>query len=175
LAHVLKTFIVLLSILMDGTETMLLSRSDCMPEVSQEDFDLLANYPKLGTVEAISGTLAGFQQMARTNTVNEAAKICGFKPQVLDKLSGGLELSVKDNNAFVKTKDGEVALGTYAESEWKDFMPSLKAEVQTQQQQVAFIPQPVKGIDSKPTGVKLVKNYITRTYGQQQSTVNGGN
>lgn len=147
-----------------------------MPEITQEELDLLENYKKLGTVDAINGTLAGFQQMTRTQTVNEAARLAGFKPQVLDKLSGGLELSVKDNNAFVRTKDGEVALSQYAESEWKDFMPSLKAEVQTQpQQQVAFIPQPVKGIDSKPTSLKLAKSYITRTYGQPQSTVNGGN
>ncbi len=142
-----------------------------MPEITQEEFDMLEKYKQLGTVEKVSGTLAGFQQMARSQTVNEAARICGFKPQVLDKLSSGLEIGIKDNTAFVKAQDGtEISLSDFAEAEWKDFMPSLKAEPAQTQQFVAYVPQPAKGMESKPTGVKLVKSYIARTYGQQ--TVN---
>ena len=145
-----------------------------MPEITQEEFDLLERYKQLGTVEQVSGSLAGLQRMMHTQVINEAAKACGFKPQVLAKLSGGLDIAIKDNKPFVRAKDGtETELGTYAESEWKDFMPSLKegtvANVQSVQT-MPFVPQPMKSIESKPNSLKLAKAYITRTYGQQ--TVN---
>lgn len=146
-----------------------------MPEITQEEFELFQNYKKIGTLEEIGGTLAGFQQIARSHTINEAARISGFKPQVLERLSHGLDISVKNDKAFVKAKDGtETSLSEFADNEWKDFIPSLKAETQQQHQTVAFVPQPAKGIESKPTSLKLARSYITRTYGQT-STVNGGN
>lgn len=144
-----------------------------MPEISQEELELLERYKQLGTVDQVSGSLAGLQQMMHNQTINEAAKACGFKPQVLAKLSGGLDIAIKDNKPFVKAKDGtEVELSKYAEAEWGDFLPSLKAEPAAQTQQfMPFVPQPAKGVETKPTSVKLAKAYITRTYGQQ-STVN---
>jgi len=79
----------------------------------------------------LSGKVSRFERAAVISAVAEAS---GFNAKVLGTLAGDLEFEVADETvkgkpikvAYVKEGDKKTALDKYAESNWGDFLPSLK-------------------------------------------------
>lgn len=96
-----------------------------MPEISQEELELLKRYKSLGTVEELSTK----EQEA---SVGAAAQAAGYKKTVLERLLRTLPdecfLVASENGAAIQTPEGEVELTKFAETEWAEFLPSLKNE-----------------------------------------------
>lgn len=71
----------------------------------------------------------------RAETIRTAAEVVKFKPTVLSTLVQDLAITISDPDArgartvTVKDGDKDVPLPQYAEQKWKDFLPSLKADV----------------------------------------------
>lgn len=114
-------------------------------------------YQQLGAPDALTTQLqqaqAAAQQLAglqRQELIRAVADAAGYKASVLGQLPGSADLAFEvreatvdgkvTKTAFVKPKDGaEVALSTYAQQHWTDFLPSLTAQ---QQQQAPGTPFP---------------------------------
>ena len=130
-----------------------------MPEITQEELDLLNKYKELGEPEAITNQLAEGQSLARKVSATEASFACGYKLSVLEKLTEGLDLQIKDDQAFI----GDVPIEEYANEHWQDFLPALKNE--DNKKKVAFIPQSkAKTTPASPFGKSFASDYIKRTY-----------
>lgn len=79
----------------------------------------------------LSGKVTRFERAAVISAVSEAS---GFNAKVLGTLAGDLEFEVADETvkgkaikvAYVKDGDKKTPLDKYAESNWGDFLPSLK-------------------------------------------------
>jgi hypothetical protein len=131
-----------------------------MPEISQEELDKLNKYKELGEPEEISSSLSELQQASRQNVINEAASLSGFKPTVLSRLASDVEITVADGKAMVGDKD----LETYAEENWEDFLPSLKAEQAQPKIGMPFVKQPTKQVREVNNTKAVVSNVLKRTY-----------
>jgi hypothetical protein len=99
-----------------------------MPEITQEEFDLLESYKKLGEPEHIVDAISERNTIKRQGAIAIAAQLYSYKPTVLDKLAKDLEISVKEDAAYVVIDGAETKLDDYANENWSDFIPSLKAE-----------------------------------------------
>jgi hypothetical protein len=113
--------------------------------LSREQAAQWTAYQQLGAPDALQSTVQQAQQsqqelagLKRQGAVQAAAAAAGFKPGVLAQLPGAdaLEFIVKEVEAngtkapaaFVKGQDGaEVALASYAQQHWADFLPALAA------------------------------------------------
>jgi hypothetical protein len=130
-----------------------------MPEITQEELDLLNKYKGLGEPEAIESQLAEGQTLARKVSATEASFACGYKLSVLEKLTEGLDLQIKDDHAFI----GDVPIEDYANENWQDFLPALRSE--DGKKKVAFIPQNrATEKAASPFGKSFASDYIKRTY-----------
>lgn len=126
--------------------------------VPQAEADKLKAYQSLGTPEELgtklkdgSAALEAVATNAREKVRDQVATIHKFKPAVLDRLSkqDGITLAVKTVKDAAgkditqtlaiykddKGKDVETVLGDYVDKHWKEFLPSLREDGSTQQQQ----------------------------------------
>lgn len=136
-----------------------------MPEITQEELDLFNKYKELGDVDAVTSELSAKQQMERTNVINEVAQLSGYKPNVLAQLGQELTFEVKEGKAYV----GDKTVEEYAQENWADFLPSLKAE--EQKNGVSFVKQPTKPLENKSNISTPVISYLKNIYGNQKETV----
>ena len=129
-----------------------------MPEITQEELELLNKYKELGEPEAITTALSERDNLFRQATVGEASIASGYKLSVLEKLTNGLELTMKDGQAFV----GEQPIEEYANENWQDFLPALKSE--EDKKTVKFVSQNKSAV--KPTNQfkGVASRYIKNTY-----------
>ncbi len=129
-----------------------------MPEITQEELDLLNKYKELGEPDAIVEAMSERDNLFRQATVGEAAFASGYKLSVLEKLTNGLELTMKDGQAFV----GEQPIEEYANENWQDFLPALKSE--DDKKTVKFVTQSKAVV--KPTNQykNMASRYIKNTY-----------
>ncbi len=134
-----------------------------MPEITQEELDLLTRYKTLGTPEEITGEIEEKQQMARTSLLVEAASASGYKFSVLERLTDGLDLKMQDGKAFV----GDKPIEDYANENWQDFLPSLKQE--EGDKKVKFVQQ--SRAVTKPANQfkNIASDYIKSTYAAKAS------
>jgi hypothetical protein len=110
-----------------------------------DDAAAWASYRQFGQPDEIKAGLADRDKYRgeaegyrKAESIRSAAELTGFRPSVLAKLAADLALVVKDETG----KDGKPAkvvhvqgegdqstpLTAYAEREWADFLPSLRAE-----------------------------------------------
>lgn len=136
-----------------------------MPEITQEELDLFNKYKELGDVEAVSAELSAKQTLERENTVNEVAKLTGYKSSVLSKLASDIEFEVKEGKAYV----GDKTVEEYAEENWADFIPALKEEEKSNG--INFVRQATKPTETKKTVSVNVTPYLKSIYGNQKETV----
>ncbi len=128
-----------------------------MPEITQEELDLLNKYKEIGEPETITDMLANGQSLARAATVGEVAIATGYKWSVLETLTNGLDLKMKDGQGFV----GDVPIEDYANEHWQDFLPALKSE---DKKKVAFISQHKSVTKPASQFGNFAADYIKRTY-----------
>lgn len=140
-----------------------------MPDITDKDLELFNKYKELGSPEDISTSLGEHQTMVRNKAIAEVSEIAGFKPSVLEKLGKDVEFFVKDKEAFVKHEGKDVKLVDYANDNWKEFLPSLKAESETRTTGIVrpFVKQSAEQREttSKSVGSKLANSYILQQYG----------
>ena len=98
-----------------------------MPEITEQELEMLKEYQKMGTPQDIDKALGEGDQIKRTHAISEASNLHGFKPNVLSKLAKDVEIFIDGDKAYVKHDGQETLLQDYAEQEWADFLPSLKA------------------------------------------------
>lgn len=135
-----------------------------MPEITDDEMALFESYKELGKIEDITSALEEGETNRRSQIEAEVASTMGWKPSVLKKLASGIELFMKKDKPFVKDGDKETPLEEYADENWEDFLPSLKAA--GEKQTVPFVRQPTKEKEAeKNQGAKLVNAHIQRTYG----------
>jgi hypothetical protein len=134
-----------------------------MPEITQEELDLLTRYKELGTPDEITGEIEEKQQMAHTTMVVEAAAASGFKFSVLDRLTQGLDLKMQDGKAFI----GDKPIEDYANENWQDFLPSLKQE--EGDKKVKFVSQSRAATKPANQFKNVAVNYIKNTYAAKAS------
>lgn len=112
-----------------------------------DDATRWAAYRQLGEPTALAtlrdehATLSGeVATHRREKLVGEAATLSGYKPAVLSRLAGDLALEIRDvtengkttrRAVVVEADDRATPLSDYAEREWKDFLPALKAPAAT--------------------------------------------
>lgn len=137
-----------------------------MPEITEQEFEIFKEYQDLGTPTEISDAIGELSSVKRTNAINDAARLNGYKTKVLDKLAKDVEIYVDGEKAYAKKDGEEMPLADFAEQEWGDFLSSLK-EDQQDKSQVAYIPQSARERESgtKNVGKKMANNYITQKYG----------
>jgi hypothetical protein len=137
-----------------------------MPEITQEDFELLEAYKKLGDPEDLAEAVGERDSIKRTGAVQMAAQLLGYKPSVLDRLAAGMEISVRDEKAFIKDGDTEKELSDYADENWKEFLPSLKAEESSSKPKgVSYVPQSATGRSASKNTKKGTTDFIKQKYG----------
>jgi len=129
-----------------------------MPEITQEELDLLNQYKGLGTPEEITGEMEEKQQLAHTSLVVDAASAYGFKFSVLERLVNGLDLKMVDGKAFI----GDKPIEDYANENWQDFLPSLKREEDNKR--IKFVQQSRAVDQPKPQFKDVASRYIKSTY-----------
>jgi len=134
-----------------------------MPEITQEELDLLTRYKELGTVEELNGELEEKQQMARTTLLVDAAQASGYKYSVLERLTNGLELSMNEGKAFI----GDKPIEEYANENWQDFLPSLTRE--ETDKKVKFVSQSKAATKPVNQSKNVVSRYIKNTYAAKAS------
>jgi len=95
-----------------------------MPEITQEEFDMLEAYKQLGSIDELSSKQFD-------TVITTAAESSGFKKTVLERLLKTLpseyNLVSSEDGVAMSTPDGDIDLKEFAEKEWAEFMPSLKA------------------------------------------------
>jgi hypothetical protein len=154
--------------------------------------DALAAYKAIGDLEALKKSLADAQQaqtqlagLQRQGLLREVAEAAGYKASVLGQLPGAADLAFevreveadgkKTKAAFVKPKDGaEVALTTYAQQHWGDFLPALAAAQQQggQQQQQQGTPYPGQGSGGGQPPADPVAAFAQRAQQQRDAAPN---
>ncbi len=106
----------------------------------------------------MTGELEEKQQLAHTTMVVDASSASGYKFSVLERLTNGLELNMKDGKAFI----GDKPIEEYANENWQDFLPSLKRE--ETDNKVKFVSQS-KAVKRPTNQFKSgVSRYIKNTY-----------
>jgi len=137
-----------------------------MPEISEQDLELLETYKKIGAPDSIAEVLDERDKMKRTNTITFAADLLGYKANVLEKLAKDNDIIVQDSKAYIRDGEEEVELSKYAEEKWGDFLPSLKAEQPRTTESISYIPQTSVSREAKgKNGKKAAVNYIMQKYG----------
>lgn len=131
-----------------------------MPEITQEELDLFNTYKNIGEPEQIAEQLNEKVSLERENTLKEVASLSGYKPNVLAKLSEGLDVKVEDGVAYV----GDVAIQEYATENWSDFIPSLTEDASPKG--VNFVRQPNKASDGKRS-LANASTFMKNVYGQK--------
>lgn len=143
-----------------------------MPEITQEELELFNKYRALGTLESVTSSLVAAQEAE----LEAVATRAGFKPKTFRKLFQSLPEGysiVRDDlgNESVKTPKGEMSLQKFAESEWEEFLPSLKVE-ETEDKSAAapkvtqFVRQPSERQGGGQSLVaKTVRQYIDNKWG----------
>lgn len=144
--------------------------------ISKDDAELLEQYKALGDIETLKkqqGELTTATEelgaLRKRDTLREVAEAAGFKLPVLERLGADLEFEIKEVEkdgektkiAHVKNGDEITPLSDYAQANWADFLPSLKAEPQGQQQPPVTFPSQSPGKSTAPqSGVleKFIKN-----------------
>lgn len=112
--------------------------------LSKEDGELWQKYQALGKPEELEGVKAENATIKRGQLLSQVAEAHKYKVGVLQTLAGDLafELREVDENghkrkvAFVKVDGQDKALPDYAKEKWGDFLPSLEAKPEQQQQPV---------------------------------------
>lgn len=133
-----------------------------MPEITQEEFELFEQYKQLGSIQDLVAKQVD-------TTVTFAAEKTGFKKSVLQRLLRTLpddyNLVTSEDGVFVNTPEGEVELSEFANQEWAEFMPSLKA--QEERKPVPHVRQTAEARETtqKNVGKKIADNFIKQTYG----------
>lgn len=136
-----------------------------MPEITEEELEKFNKYKELGEVDTISQELQAKQQLEYESVLSEVADLSGFKPSVLSKLGEGLTFEVREGKAYV----GDKTVEEYAQENWADFLPSLKAE--EQKNGVNFVKQPSKSLPNKSDVLTPTISYLKNIYGNQKETV----
>jgi hypothetical protein len=144
-----------------------------MPEITQEEFDLLQQYKALGDVDQLNSVVASKTQA----DFERAASAAGYKPNVLKKLINSLPeshrfvLDAETNQGRIMTPEGEVDIKDFASQEWSDFLPSLTAN-EVQKTGIPYIAQSSESRESgsKNKGKKIAQNYIMQRYGAVLNT-----
>ncbi len=136
-----------------------------MPEITQEDLELLENYKKLGSLSELS-------ERELDGQLSFASEKSGFKKNVLKRLLAtlpdGYNLVASNEGAVIATPEGDVELTKYAEEEWSDFLPSLKADPvsSTDHKRVPFVPTTASQREVvKNSSKKQIDSYINAQYG----------
>lgn len=130
-------------------------------ELTDEEAARWERYRALGSPDDLETALRERDGLTRADLIRRAAAATGYREPVLARLSEGLTLSVEDNRARIVTEDGPVPLREYAEREWADFLPSLKAEAESPR--TPYVRQ--GGSDAPPPPPTVALDYVRRTYG----------
>jgi len=122
-----------------------------MVVIKAEDLVLLKSYKALGTPTEIVDKGAQLSKLQKYQMVSEAATVAGMNPKVLSTLlptDATLEIgeATGDDGAatrIVTLVQGEdtTALDAYAQAQWSDFLPALKAEKEQQSAGTPWIQQ----------------------------------
>ncbi len=136
-----------------------------MPEITEEELKQFNDYKELGSLEAINAELSAKANLERENTLNEVAQVTGYKPNVLAKLSEGLELRVEEGQAYV----GDVPIQDYANEQWEEFLPSLKEEAKPMG--VNYVRQATKSNDRK-SPLTSASTFLKGLYGSKDTVIN---
>ncbi len=140
-----------------------------MPEINDEDFQMLHQYKQLGLVDDIKTQLIDYRKLQRATAVEDAAQNVGYNPRALDKLLGDLSVITKEVNgekkSFVLQDDQEIDLAEYASENWAEFMPSLTTTnaADKDNKKTGYIPQHFSSGKKKEVP-SIVQQYIQRTY-----------
>lgn len=139
-----------------------------------ESYKALGKFDELKTrIDAHANLETENSELKKKEVIREVAELHGYKATVLadrDKLAGGLEFVIKTDPqnkrkaAFVKEGDKDIPLTEYAESNWADYLPSLKVEQGQPQSQprtgTGFDPRPMS-----PNGSEAYKHSHTALQG----------
>jgi hypothetical protein len=136
-----------------------------MPEITDEQFELLKKYEEIGKPEDISNELNAKAILERENTLQEVSQVTGYKPNVLAKLSEGLDLKVEEGQAYV----GEVPIQDYANEQWAEFLPSLKED--SKPVGVNYVRQAAKATDRR-TPLTNASSFLKGLYGSKDTVIN---
>jgi len=140
-----------------------------MPEITEEELQSFNRYKELGEVDSISASLASLTTLERDASIQQAAELVGYKPSALSRLATDVTIEIKDGKAMV----GDVELEQYAQENWEDFLPALKATSETVKQTVPFVRQPTKPVKEVDNTQQLVSSFLKRTYSAPKAeTVN---
>jgi len=115
-----------------------LAPTDKQAIVELGDVDLLKQYKELGTREEIESKGSKLVKLQRYQMVSEAAGVAGMNTTVLNRLlpdDAKLEIGeAEDDDGKAKrivkiTREGKdsIEVGKFAEKNWSDFLPALKA------------------------------------------------
>lgn len=127
-----------------------------------DDVKRWQTYQGLGAPDTIQTALAErdaakgeLTTLQRSKAIADAAQASGYKSSVLERLpkADTLQFTIKDENengqtvrrAYVKDGDTEELLTTYAEREWKDFLPALALESAPRPAGTGFVRQQAGG------------------------------
>jgi hypothetical protein len=152
--------------------------------LSAEDATRWQAYQQLGAVDALTQQLQGAQttqaelaKLQRERVIASAAEVAGYKASVLGQLPGADKLDFqireveqggkKAKAVVIKEGDKETPLAQYAETNWSDFLPSLRA-TQTQQQPAGttFVRQDAGGTAPAGTLDAYAKRFQEQRDGQ---------
>ena len=136
-----------------------------MPEITDDELEVFEGYKRLGSVEEISSVINERLDMLRNTAVNLAATTLGYKPNVLAKLAGDLEIKIENDKAYILEGDTQHELAEYAEKNWGDFLPSLVAKEEVKPSGVSYVPQSAVQREAKSSGKKQAVSYIMQRYG----------
>lgn len=106
--------------------------------LTKDDEAELAAYRALGKPEAVKQAIdaaasatTDLATLRREKLLARAADLVGFKPSVLTRLAGTLDIQIKGTDdkplPVVVVDDKETALADYAAKEWEEFLPSLQS------------------------------------------------
>lgn len=145
-----------------------------MPEITDEEMQEFQQYRRIGTVQDL-----------QKGVFERAAHAAGFNSGPLERLFSTLPQDqftlVMGEDGKPMVKEGEldpVPLKQFAEEEWSDFLPSLKADRKDRQstQTVQYVRQAgeQREVTAKSVGKKLADSYIMQKYGAvlKSDTVN---
>lgn len=136
-----------------------------MPEITDAELELFNKYKEIGEPEDITNELNAKVSLERDNTLQEAAQVTGYKPNVLAKLSEGLDLKVDDGRAFI----GDVPIEDYANEQWEEFLPSLKDD--SKPSGVNFVRQATRSNDRKKP-LANASSFLKSIYGRKETVSN---
>jgi hypothetical protein len=106
-----------------------------------ETYKALGKLDEIQTrLDASETTETELTELKQKDVLREVADLHGYKLSILvdrDKAAGGLEVSFKTDSkgnkvAHVKDGDKETPITEFAETNWADYLPSLKVETASQ-------------------------------------------